>query len=298
MRGYLAQRKKQTRIRRLLQTVILFSLAVSIGGFCSCSLGEWLDQYRLQVYLLLLATAVGAFIYRFFVYGALAVLLGVINFMAVSSAVNIWSAGDSGKGNPLAVVYQKQPDWPQATLQTAKRHNADVVAVSDVRRPEYSGEPPAEKDYFIPEGSEQSFIASVLPAETAGKITMPHQNTVIFSTIPARQGKIMLIAVDFSLLTREQTAEILPRLRNFIVSCNEPVIVVGDFNLTAWNQNFSKFLDDSGLEVKNSLLSDWRNWVMPPHFYVLGYKTMGVESQQTLPAGENKYPPYLTELKI
>ena len=297
MRGYLAQKRYLARIRLLLALLICISTIITFGGYCHCSMGNWLNQYRFQSYIILLIAAAVAFLHRFWTYGGAALLLAVVNFLTISSAVSIVSS-DSGDGYRVNLVYQWQPAWPQATLQAAARQGAGIVVAvgnrQDAEQPIF-----AKEGYFIPQGFGRNFIAADLPADMAGQINFPRRAHAVFSQIPYSEGTVLLIGLDLSEMSRAETVESLTRLGDFIAGgSGVPVLVIGNFNLAAWDEEFGRFLEKSQLEVKNTLLDHWSNLLMPPHFYILGHRSAGVLSQRKLPRGSNPHSPYLYELKI
>ena len=297
MRGYLAQKRYLARIRLLLILLIGISIVITLGGYCRCGAGDWLNQYRFQSYIILIVAAAVAFLHRFFVFGGLSVLLAVVNFLTISSAVNIWSA-DSGNGYRVNLIYQQQPMWPQATLQAAAQQGVGiVVAVGNKQgdeRPTF-----AKSGYFIPQGFGRNFIAADLPADMAGQINFSRRGHAVFSQIPYSEGTILLIGLDLSEMSRAETIEALTRLGDFIAGgSGVPVLVIGNFNLVAWDEEFGKFLEKSQLQVKNTLFDRWGNLLMSPHFYILGHRSAGVLSRHKLPRGSNSHAPYLYELKI
>jgi len=297
MRGYLAQRKKEARVRRLLFTVLLISLVASLLGFCSCQLGEWLNQYRFQIYLILLAVGISAFFNRLWVYCGLAVAGVALNFLTVSSAVDIWQATGNDGTEQLSFIYQQQPNNLQKALLAENGHKTDMIAVIDAQT-EVVKDVLVENEYFISGKNNRTFFASAAPVKSAGQLNLPYNNTALFAVISGQERTLTVIAVDFSRLSFSQVPEALSRLENFVISCNNPVIVIGDFNMVAWDSRFSAFLHGSGLEVKNTLLSGWRNLLFPARFYVLGYRSLQVQNQEILPKGKNQYPPYRLELKF
>ncbi|MBQ8436269.1 MAG: hypothetical protein IJX20_01320, partial [Alphaproteobacteria bacterium] len=73
-----------------------------------------------------------------------------------------------------------------------------------------------------------------------------------------------------------------------------PVIIVGNFGIPAWNPLFSDFLQNTALEVKNRiLLSDGENLFSPfsiPSINILAYKNIGIRQISFKSNNESQHP--------
>ena len=95
-----------------------------------------------------------------------------------------------------------------------------------------------------------------------------------------KENPLAFIRVDFREAKESEYPIIFEHLNEFVVKQDVPVIIFGEFGVPAWNVAFRKFLDKSGLLIKNRLLfteSSSFNIFTIPSFYILGFKEMGIK---------------------
>ena len=89
-----------------------------------------------------------------------------------------------------------------------------------------------------------------------------------------------VISLDFGNLKNQEQKTVFGNLAEFVLSRDDPVIVVGDFGIPAWADIFKRFLIKTDLKVKNKiLLTDGRNAFKPlsvPTINVLAYNNIGI----------------------
>lgn len=89
-----------------------------------------------------------------------------------------------------------------------------------------------------------------------------------------------VISLDFGNLKNQEQETVFCNLAEFVLSRDDPVIVVGDFGIPAWADTFKRFLIKTDLKVKNKiLLTDGRNAFKPlsvPTINVLAYNNIGI----------------------
>lgn len=90
---------------------------------------------------------------------------------------------------------------------------------------------------------------------------------------------LTIVRVDLPNTKEMQYSLIFKHLNEFIIKQDNPVIIFGNFGIPVWNRDFKKFLNESGLYVKNRLIfydGVSCNIFSLPRFYVLGFKEMGI----------------------
>ena len=94
------------------------------------------------------------------------------------------------------------------------------------------------------------------------------------------EAPVMLIKVDLSEFGRGSYKAILKHLYEFVIKQGVEVVIFGDFGMPAWAKDFRKFVEYSGLTVKNRFVFDGIFRV--PHFYVLGFNNIGIKDLKVL----------------
>lgn len=90
---------------------------------------------------------------------------------------------------------------------------------------------------------------------------------------------VTFIRVDFRGANGKQYRKIFKHLRQFVIKQDNPVIIFGEFGTPAWSRPFRRFLNKTGLGVKNKLIftaGAKYNILTTPSYYVLGFQEMGV----------------------
>ncbi len=105
----------------------------------------------------------------------------------------------------------------------------------------------------------------------SGEVILSSNNVAPFVVFEKDEQKFLLLSVDFSGTQAQYLATDFAQLESFVLSRNEQIIVVGNFELVGWSSIFKSFLDNTGLIIKNPLFSSLGNMFLPPQFYVLGY---------------------------
>lgn len=101
-----------------------------------------------------------------------------------------------------------------------------------------------------------------------------------------KDAKLTVLKVDFRDATASEYPLIFNHLREFMTTRDNPIIIFGEFGLPFWSKTFSRFLDNSGLQIKNRLIFTANspfNIFSTPGFYVLGFHNMGIRNIQVTP---------------
>ena len=188
-------------------------------------------------------------------------------------------------------------------MQQAQAEKVDVITLNHSRTA-FSNldKHPGYYLYNNDNDLEQSFIISKYLPLKSGRILFSPKYTGSYMTFIADNQPMVLVNIDFSGLTHEQEAMVYHNLGEFVTSQDNPVVIVGDFGIPAWSKTFQKFLNKTGLEVKNHIiLSNGKYRFNPfsiPSFNLLAYKNFGVNNLRFLPKEGNQLYPVLIELNF
>ena len=298
--GYLAQRKKHLRTDFILKSLLVLLAFFSVAAFAGNAFGQFLNQWRFQFYLLSLLVMFYALFNRFFLYSFLALLLLLLNFFVVSSSVPVLFSGGEGKGKTaFGMIYQPRPSSLLDIFETADRRRADLLAVIDpvLNGVSLSGLVPA--GYHLADNDEgKSFMVSSRPPRSAGRIGLGGGRSAAFVSLEIGGRGYVFLSFDLSGMSRRNKEKALGYVNAFVAAEDDPVIIFGDFGMTAWSPAFGRFLASNRLEVKNDLFSRFAHLLMPPTQYVVGYRNLEFAGSRRLPRLGNRSAPSLIRLKI
>ena len=98
---------------------------------------------------------------------------------------------------------------------------------------------------------------------------------------------ITLVNLDFSKIAKNELPTAFANLAQFVEKQDEPVVIVGDFQLPVWAPLFRNFLSDTGLQVKNRVLftdgKDYFKFFVVPSVNVLGFDNIAVRRLKFMP---------------
>ena len=288
--GYLSNKKHAARTDAFLKIFLLLCAIISLFGFGNNAFSHFLNQYRWQACLLLTFVFIYTSIHRFYGYMICALLLAVINYFTVSSAVNIRSSVRENKDVPL-LLFASNVSEPMYIFESAENKNAQILAVTN----------PQMKDFdlrtMIPEkyaflhsnnGWEEGFILSKLPVKTSGRLSLGAGLNAEFAKVDYNNMFVMLIVVDFNNADFKSIKSALDNLSSFIARQDGPVVVFGNFNMTAWSRPMHRFLSRNGLSVKNAMLDNLRNIFIPQKYYIMSYEKNNTVGERLL-YGSNRF---------
>lgn len=298
--GYLAQRKKYMRTNFVLKSLLLLLTVFSVAAFGDNALGYFCNNWRFQFYLLSAALAVYALCSRFFLYAFWAAMVLLVNFFVISSVVSVVLAdGGEAVGSGAKLMYQDNTTSFLDVFETFASKKADLLAVVNPEEKDVSPQGLVPAGSFLSAGGKGgSFMVSATHPQAAGKIKLAPGNSAVFVRC-AHQGKnYVFLALSTEGLSRRRQEQALQAVSAFISAEDDPVIVFGNFGMPAWDRLFTKFLADSGLEVKNTLFADVLGVFTPPTEYVIGYRNLEFSGIRRLPRRGNPSAPLLFYLKI
>ena len=283
--GYLSQKKKHARINFLLNTSLgIISITSFLALFDrSSGFSAFINQWQFQIYIYLLFVFFYALANRFFIQALFACLLIVVNY--------------------IVILYQNHTRNGEALLQQARTERADVIAVNRSQLPGFdlSNYPGY---YLFNEDNDwkNSFMVSRHMPLKSGKLRLSPRFTASYMSFIAEEQPLVLINIDLSGLSHRDEKTIYHNLAEFVTAQDNPVIIIGEFGIPAWSDTFKKFLNKTGLEVKNRvILSNGSCWFNPfgvPSLNVLAYKNFGVKDVSLLNKDGNARHPLLVELSF
>jgi hypothetical protein len=118
-----------------------------------------------------------------------------------------------------------------------------------------------------------------------GTLVVAHHYVVPYIMVD-KEARVTLLKVDFRGAKKSEYPLIFNHLQEFVLTRDNPVIVFGEFGLPFWSKDFSRFLETSGLQIKNRLVFTQNskfNIFSVPDFYVLGFRNMGIRDIQVTP---------------
>ena len=120
------------------------------------------------------------------------------------------------------------------------------------------------------------------PARRMGTVRLAPGREAIFATFHKNRRRFTIIQLDLEHLTPDETSIIYNNLAEFVLSQDEPLVLIGNFGVPAWSPVFKNFLQKTSLEVKNRILfTDGKHIFNPfciPTINVLAYKNVGIKS--------------------
>lgn len=298
--GYLSQRKKQIRTNLTIQILLIVLAGLSVLGFMDNQAGNMIDSWRFQIYLMLFFILIYSLINKLYVYSLFSILLLILNFFVVSSAVNIFLRDKNDTSKIIQLAYQKQPQSIIDSFDKILKQEADIISIVNPKDNSEDFRVLLDGIYNIPKdaSSADSFIISKYPIEVSGIIKLAVHNTAAFASVDIEDNMLTFITLDFSKISPKNLPAALNNLEAFIATRDEPVIIIGDFGAVAWAKPMSRFLDHTGFYIKNPITTMFKNYFLPPKFYVIGYKNLYFHNQQSLPSLSNPFSPVMLKIGI
>lgn len=301
--GYLSQKKQQERINLFLNAsgfvALLFTLVVLFEP--SWGIYHHFINYYFQYYIVFLLIFVYALYVHRYVQAIVLLSLIFIDFFRISPYANLFF-NIAGKGEEsLKVVYQNDVKNITASLDSARKGQAEVVALNAGRSLPYVYDY-IYKQLQTEDTVDKSFIFSSLPAERGGRVHFTPERTASYLNIQKGGKQVLLLNVNFAGLSAAEENTVYNNLTEFVLEQNLPIIIIGNFGRPSWSQRFQKFLADTELEVKNRIiLSDGRHLFNPlqiPEINVLGYKALGLADIDFLSEADSGGYPILFKLRF
>ncbi len=281
--GYLSNKKHKARVNASLKVLTALFAFFTIVGFGENYFSQMISEYRWQMYLILLIMFGYTLFHRYYLYMVLSLMLVIINFFAISSSVSIF--GDSSD-NSTKILYGIELDNPLDIFEQATNKKSEIVAISNPNLEDFELQSMVPEQYTFshaPSGWKSGFMLSLYPVQSSGRISLAQETYAEFIKIKKDDYEQTFIAVNLNKLSRLSKETALKKLSDFVSKQDNPVVVFGNFGMSAWNYKMNSFITKNNLEVKNALLDNLRNIFIPPHFYILG-------SEKALLVGDIVFP--------
>lgn len=305
--GYFSKRKRQKREKFLLSTILILLGFVTLAAFFdgeSSSIIHYINIWRFQFYILLAVVFFYALFSSHLWFSGISLFLIIINYMLLASAGPLFTNREVKNGEQLRIFYQNDPKDMERFLRYAGNYNARIASIN-FHRETFVPDVADNKRYnfFHTHGDllKTALFAEDVPLRS-GKINFSHNQEASFVVFDINGQNFVLLNLYFAKLPLSEQSVVFKNLREFVLSQNEPVIIIGDFGLPAWTPVFKNFLEATSLEVKNKIiLSEGKNRFNPlavPSFYVLAYKNVGIDDITFFPPKNSKTFPLGVTLKI
>lgn len=281
--GYLSNKKHKARVNATLKTLIALFTLFTIIGFGENSFSQMISEYRWQMYLCLLVMFIYTSFHRYYLYMSLSLILVIINFFAISSCVSIFGGNSA---NSTKILYGAEIDNPLDVFEQTINKKSEIVAVSTPYLKDFELQSMVPEQYSFshaPSGWDNGFMLSLHSVQSSGRVTLAQNTYAEFIKIKKNNHEQTFITINLNKLNRLSKKIALKKLSDFISKQDNPVVVFGDFGMTAWNYNMSSFATKNNLETKNALLNNLRNIFTPPHFYILGSEKASLSGHIILP---------------
>lgn len=303
--GYLSQKKHHERINMLLNVSLGVISITSILALMDNSTGfsAFINQWQFQIYIYLLLVFACALFNKFFWQTFFAFLLIIVNYTLIASSANLFNSSHTDGQGQLTILYQNRTQEGLKLMQQADKAQADIIALNRAQTQNFGLDSyPQYHLYNEDKEQGQSFIISKFTPLRSGKLILSERFSGSYMSILAGSQPLVFVNIDFSGITRQEEKNVYKNLSKFIVMQDNPVVVVGNFGVPAWSNTFQKFLNKTGLEVKNRIImsngSIWFNPFAVPSLNILAYKKFGVKDVSFLPKEKNSYHPLLIELSF
>lgn len=303
--GYLSQKKHHERINMLLNISLGIISITSILALMDnkTEFSAFVNRWQFQIYIYLLFVFFCALINKFFLQTFFALFLILVNYTSIASSANLFNSRHVEGSGQLSILYQKHTTSIEDLLKQAHQNNVDVMALNHANNKVFdlSSSP---KYHLYNEDKElgSSFIISKFIPLRSGKLKFSEAQTGSYMEVLEDNQPLVLINIDFSGISRQEEKSTYKNLAKFVLMQDNPVIIVGDFGIPAWSKTFQKFLNKTGLEVKNHIImsngSVWFNPFSVPSLNVLAYKKFGVNQVSFLPKDGNPQHPLLIEMSF
>ncbi|MBR1649321.1 MAG: hypothetical protein IJ689_06985 [Alphaproteobacteria bacterium] len=270
--GYLANKKHENRVNVFLKAFVILGFLITLPAFFDNSFSAFLNEFRWQLFLISGVVFLYALAKKHYREAFFLSFVIIINYLSVSSVMSFFLSSPAAA--QTKILFASQSSDPLEVFEQAVNKNADIIAVThpDMNDFDIKTMIPSGYSFHYPaEGWENGFMLSKREVVSFGRIELLSAIFADFIKISEGNEKVMYIAVDFCNLNIKEIKTALRKLSQFVAEQDDPVVVFGNFNLTVWSKPLRKFITDNNLKVKNALFDNFRNLIIPPRRYILGY---------------------------
>ena len=298
--GYLSQRKRQKNIYELL-TASLLILAVCCLLLCffkEFTLTLFINKWLFQIYLYTLVMIVLALSFYFWKQAIGFIVIAFFLFLTIGAGSNLFFNVQTSGLQTIRLFYQPKVINFHHSDKQINRIKPDIAAL--ITRPNIEIKNLLSDVHFPLLSEDGHIIMTPHRVSDSGELMLSPQGRAGFVQLNFGGTKLIFISLDLLSPSYPEKQIALKNLEQFINAQNIPVIIVGRFGMPAWSFDFMRFLEKTGLEVKNHiLLSNGETLFNPfvaPSLMVLAYKDFGIRDISFLPAKGNGAHPLFIEM--
>ena len=234
---------------------------------------EVISHFRWQYFVFLAIWTVLLAVGRLWRTAAVTLFFALVN---LGLLLPFYVRRDSPPAEPLARVLwvnvRKANEQPQRLVRLIEEQAPDIVVMGEVTPSYLQGLAPLEEDYphrvqeDVEAGSGLALLSRLPPQEaTTADIGEHGVPTVIVRLRPDGAAQTFLLVATHPPPPRggerlEIRTSAMRALADWVRAQEEPVVVVGDFNITAWSPYFRSFLEDARLNdarLGHGLQNSW-----------------------------------------
>lgn len=290
--GYLRQRKKEERTDLTLKLLLVGLVGLLCASFFGNGEGIffYLNELRFHYYLITLVVIIYCVYNRFVGYSILYIIFAIFCFVSMGYSSQILFNDTKNGEDKFSIFYINSVNAEnyEYISDKAKDYHADFTAINGKR---------------IASSNEVSnIIFTDIETIKEGIIRLSATYNAYFVVVRFDDKEMVFVDVDFSKIKEKEARIVYTNLTEFVKLQENPVIMFGDFGITAWNQIFVSFLNTTGLEVKNRIiLTDGKFRFNPftfPTINVIGYKNLGLDKISFLAKNSNEKHPILFRISF
>ncbi|MDR1026331.1 MAG: hypothetical protein LBL47_02925 [Lactobacillus sp.] len=223
-------------------------------------------------------------------------LFFVVNFFSISDSANIFTNAETIAGEPFKMIYVNDVHDLSALAEYGKDNNVELIAFNNLGAPV---DPAGVYPYIDYQTSQRTSILSIQQPISQNRIMLSSDIEASYVLVKAGERVITVINLDLKGMRFGERSIVFSTLFNFINRQDNPVVIVGDFDMPAFVPTFKEFLIKSQLEVKNHVVFyNMASLFKSPSINVLGYKNVGVEKVTRLNSYFSSSPAVLFELSV
>ena len=298
--GYLSQKKKQANIKELLN--------ISLIILCGCSLitlfgrhtllAQQINHWLFQIYLYAIGISIYALFNKFYWQTVVMLINVFILFLNIGMGSNLFFNTETEGVQTLKILYQTKAGEKENSLSQIIDNKVDIACILNKQVKDIKT---GNLDMLkTAKNADNSMIVTEYKFFRSGEILLSKNSRAGFADIRIDKNHLIFLIVDFQKVQSAERRAALKNLAEFINMQDVPIVVVGNFGVEAWAEEFLDFLEKTKLEVKNRiLLSDGQYRFNPfqiPSLNILAYKDFGIKKIEILPAQKNSHHPLLFEL--
>ena len=317
--GYFTQRKNKKRNTKLLFFIITFLLLCSFLGFNSekSSFYGLINEYRPQYVLIsLFLMLFSPFYGRWFTHLFSSLIL-IINLVVILSSSNLFVQKNKIENTDeiITTYYHNDVVSEYDVLMQIKHHNPDIFIYtnknksSDGLKTTLLAKEKGFKfiDIVTTKKQEEMVFASKYETLDSGHIPLNNVEGIIgtWATYDINSKVFTLIAVSMpkiSELYKSKNKDLIRYLQDFIISRDEPVVILGDFSSSPWSGYLRRLKIKTRIKHKSGQTLNYPSslpWFLRlSNFSLFAHNGIKIQNIKTGVKSDSKYIPVISNLAI